>query len=296
MAWLASDSSLPDCDEADSRLEKWTGVRYAVLCILTFVRALRLRSAGRDAKATTRKPFCHHPNLTKRLQEGSSSNPILVAIQMIWALVIWVQEEGVGPTLYFGTSACMDNVAIFVVPHEAYCEVSTLVALYSAALISFLPNILISWKLQGPWYSNGQWFQDGCYKIRFVALILLTTITCFIARLFTVYHSGWIDLVSSTLYDFKWKVEVAAVVPPMVDFLQILFLSLAGAKATEDDCDEAYEVVSDTGTPKSSPRDSAPGPREAGQGDQASLAAILGIGGRGCCGRPGERRAMDVKA
>jgi hypothetical protein len=228
------EEGVASCDAEDALLEKWTCLRFAVLGCLMLMRVNGIRRAGlADA---TKKPFAHHPKLTAKLQESTN----LIA-QLFYAQLLWVQEEGVGFAIYFAVSAAMDNFSIFAVDHTRYCEAATAAALYSMALLSFLPTVFVSLQLQAPWYSNGEWCTLGYGKTRFVAFMVVTTMISFVCRLLVVYRLGWIDQVQHWLLELEmqWRVVVAGLIPPLVDGLQTIALVLVGARA-----DNSYKDAS----------------------------------------------------
>merc|ERR1719440_1373894 len=97
-------------------------------------------------------PYKEHPNLTKKMVEGN----IFVGVFM--AACIFIQSEGIGLVVYFGTSACLDTFTVYFVDVFVYCEYVMQVSLYSMAVITFLPCVLVSYLFQARWYDAGQWW------------------------------------------------------------------------------------------------------------------------------------------
>jgi len=144
--------------------------------------------------------------------------------------VLFIQGEGIGFAIYFGTSALMDNYTIFFVTHVEYCKYVMAVAIYSMALVTFLPNCIIALKLQKSWYENGSWREK---KLYFIIVMVAVTALSFIARIWIVYKLGWADLVAR-LENNRFRVAIAIIVPPIVDCIQALLLIASGLKDPVD--------------------------------------------------------------
>lgn len=153
-----------------------------------------------------------------------------IIVKLFWAMALWIQEEGVGFSIYFTISAVMDNATIYVVDEGKFCEYTKQVALYLMALITFLPNVFVALALQRPWYVDGDWCTSNCKKSMFLLLMVVCTIASFFFRLVIVYTWGWIECVDSFFDRYGYQVVIAISVPPLVDLLQSILLIFAGIK------------------------------------------------------------------
>jgi len=221
----------PHCEDSDVFLEKWTFVRYLVLGSIMLIRAFKIKAQGAEQAEEEPKdlPFRDHPNLTRAMNKSN----IIVSIAL--ALCLFVQSEGVGLAIYFGVSALLDNATIYLIPNVQFCEYVVQVAIYSMAMVTFLPNVFISFLLQRSWYDQGEWYGK---KAAFVLLMVFVSMVSFGIRLLLVYKLGWDDFIDSQLHDFPWKVWAAIVLPPVVDALQTLLLIVAGTHSASP-----YEVL-----------------------------------------------------
>jgi hypothetical protein len=150
-------------------------------------------------------------------------------VAFVLASCTFIQFEGVGFVIYFGTSALMDNYTIYFVNNTKFCECTTQVALYSMAVITFLPCCQLAYRLQSSWYDNGSWWG---FRSSFIVLMVASAMATFVARLYLVYRFGWIALVDHMLDGTSYKVAIAALVPPVVDALQTLMLIAASSEKT----------------------------------------------------------------
>jgi len=185
----------PDtCLGPDTELAQWTILRYLVLGGIVVCRVLA--------------------KMRNKMNPGSSSSAM--GMQFFTAGWEFVTSEGLGLLIYFSVSAVMDNFTIFLVHGDSYCGYVKMVALYSMALVTFLPNCGFAYKCQ-PWmYDNG----GAAYKVMFVLLTVLITVLSFIVRLTLVYKLGYANVIKNLLEDKPAKVAIAVLTPPIVDGLQ----------------------------------------------------------------------------
>jgi hypothetical protein len=211
------------CAAYDITLKQYTFGRYVVLGSIVFYKVWTLMSKGREQGTTPyARPYCDHPELTTKMNSRNKFVALLIAF------FIFIQSEGIGFVIYFGTSALMDNYAIYFAKGAQFCEYTTQVALYSMAVLTFLPCCALAYRLQNRWYDNGHWLG---MKSLFVFLMVATAMASFVARLHLVYHFGWDALVDRVLQLTDYKVIIAALVPPAVDALQTLMLVAASSFA-----------------------------------------------------------------
>jgi hypothetical protein len=196
------------------------------------------------------KPFCHHPDLTYKMRQTRFQTcPGLLNFcwQFFWCGIIFIQSEGIGFVIYFGSSAMMDNLAIYGGAVKKYCEYTTQFSLYSMALITFIPCCLVAFHLQGRWYDRGTWCPDkgkekvkeqlgSCTKIPFIVLMVCMSSLSFLIRLVLVYFikpsdTCFADAVDGFLAKQEHRVLIAAVAPPLVDAIQTISLIAASALA-----------------------------------------------------------------
>lgn len=228
------------CAEEDTLLRKWTFVRYIAMGAIMMYRVYIIRRTGKDQGEQARiSPYRDHPTLTNRMNNSS------LAMSVILAGCIFIQSEGVGFTIYFSASACMDNFAIYFVKSGDFCQYVTQVALYSMALVTFLPTCAIAYFLQARWYDGGQWIGT---KTAFVVIMAAATVASFLARLFLVYGAGWVHFVQRLMESTSYKVTMAMLVPPLVDALQTGLLIAASLKSNHASHDHLYEDVNPQST------------------------------------------------
>lgn len=193
----------PDCTQSDLILAKWTILRYLVLGTIVGYRVWIKMWADIEEKEETHKK--------KRPQ--FSEIPLL----FFFAGCLFLVHDGMGFMIYFTVSAAMDNVAIFFA-HGAYCGYVKMVALYTMASITFLPNCWFAYRFQGEMWDTGTWEE----KAKFVSMMVAITALSFVVRLILVYDLGWaawVDRMLSPVY-FDLKITFSVLVPPMVDALQ----------------------------------------------------------------------------
>merc|ERR1712113_868308 len=97
--------------------------------------------------------------------------------------------------IYFCVSALMDNFAIFFTRSESHCGYVKMVALYSMALVTFLPNCWLAYRYQPSMYDEGKIF----WKSMFVLMMIVVTVLSFLFRLVLVYTLGFADAVKAML-------------------------------------------------------------------------------------------------
>lgn len=221
---LHADSQ--ECLERDILLRKWTFVRYVAMGAIMLYRVLAIKQSGRDERNAGRMSHREHPKLTKWMNDSN------VVLAVMIAGCIFIQSEGVGFTIYFSASALMDNFAIYFVNGGEYCQYVMQVALYSMALVTFLPTCVISYLLQGRWYERGAWVGT---KTVFVVVMATATVASFLVRLFLVYGVGWNHVVRQLMDQTVYKVTIAMLVPPIVDALQTSLLIAAALKSNHSE-------------------------------------------------------------
>merc|ERR1719235_1629095 len=108
--------ALEACAESDAILAKFTILRYLVVGIIVFYKV-------------------------SRKMECTASDDLKDRIEKFYnAAIDFLSSDGVGLFIYFTVSALMDNVAIFFVHSDGYCGYVKMVAIYSMALVTFLPT------------------------------------------------------------------------------------------------------------------------------------------------------------
>merc|ERR1719198_1500141 len=99
----------------------------------------------------------------------------------------------------------MDNFFIFFI-HSGdsghYCGYVKMVALYSMALVTFLPTCFFAYQFQAKMYDNGNFK----WRVMFVVTMVVITIIFFEFRLFLVYACGWANLMKKLLTPYEHKV------------------------------------------------------------------------------------------
>jgi len=227
-------SSQSQCRGDDFTLKEWTFLRYVVLSVMMLWRVVKIKENGKTYQEAleTSRPYRLHLSLTMQMNESDQVGNVMgFVVGMFYAGCIFVQTEGVGLVIYFGLSALMDNLHIFLVPHIEFCQYVTAVALYSMALVTFIPNCLVAYYLQSVWYDQGRWRGT---KTVFVLVMVMATVVSFLARLYLVYDLRWAYLVSHLLQATDYKVLIAILTPPLVDGVQSFLLLSASLKANED--------------------------------------------------------------
>lgn len=150
-------------------------------------------------------------------------------LQFFIAAWSFALSEGLGLLIYFSVSALMDNFAIFLFHGDSYCGYVKMVALYSLALLTFLPNCWFSYRYQGTMYDKG----TARSKISFVIITILITMLSFVCRLRMVHTLGWAEMIKKLMspLPLESKVGIAVLVPPVVDGLQSVLLMVSACFA-----------------------------------------------------------------
>lgn len=241
------------CHDVDKSLAKYTVWRYVVLgSYMTYIvyRLKRRAQCLGEEELKHAYPFQANPRFTSALLRPRYG--CLGIEAFVYAFGIFIQSEGVGLVVYFAVSAALDNAMIFVLGDVfCACKYKTAVALYTCALLTFLPTAGLAKAVQKRWYDSKPWLpcqkqESGekirCYENRIFFLLALTLVTVifFGLRVWFVQKFRVIDLVGTYLHDLgDFKVVVAACVPPIVDLIQSIILvaasRLQGAEAREND-------------------------------------------------------------
>lgn len=241
MAGLSPHSGL-QCGKVDSLLVKFTFLRYAALGSVMLYRTCKLRRKATDlSRAATYdwqdpfegySEFSDHPEMTADMVEVKSAQ--------WWSLtlagLLFIQTEGVGLAIYFGTSAILDNIAVFAGHHYSHCKYVFSASLYTMALATFLPTAALGFCFQADWYIGRPWNPLRAkvwYESKpcFVGQMVLVSVVGFVARLRLVVLAGWSDAVGRALdhvANETVRVGLAAAIPPTVDVIQYCVLVFAG--------------------------------------------------------------------
>merc|ERR1712083_152471 len=102
----------------------------------------------------------------------------------------------------------MDNFTIFFVGGSCFCKYVTSVALYTMALVSFLPTAAFAFYFQHRWYEGKCWDPmraEHWYESKsgFIAIMVLITGMFFIFRLELIRMTGWDASVDELLHDVE---------------------------------------------------------------------------------------------
>lgn len=209
-------------------------MRYAAMAAIVVFRVLRIRQQGSgQSEQVLKSPYCDHPKLTQWMNDSNA------LMGCFLAGCIFIQSEGVGFAIYFSASALMDNCAIYFVNNGEFCQYVMQVALYSMALVTFLPTCAIAYRLQGRWYDKGQWIG---LKTAFVLVMVVATVASFLLCLFLVYRLGWNRFVQHLMEVNSYKVITALLVPPIVDVLQTSLLIAAALKTKHRDYGQLADI------------------------------------------------------
>lgn len=225
------------CRTSDRELASWTFLRYLVLGGILLFRAKKLKENGwleNSHSVPVSHPFNKQPKLTRQMNHWSARGGFFYFVGLVFAGCIFIQAEGVGFVIYFAISALLDNFTIFIFKIDEFCSCVTAVAIYSMALVCFLPNCAFAFYFQHRWYDQGEWPQpcDGGrrpwpgQKILFIVSMVLVTVLSFFLRLILVYPLGWARVVNS----FDIGVITAVIIPPIVDAIQAYTLIKIGLK------------------------------------------------------------------
>lgn len=188
---------MSDC-AADDDVLRLTCLRYAVLAALFSWRIFKIKQSSKETTG------------------------------LFYAAWLFAQSEGIGLMIYFGSSAVMDNYSIYLAGKNGFCEYIKQIALYSMALVTFLPTCLVPFYLQRSWFDQDDSFG---WKIAFVFAMVFVSVASFLLRLELVYVAGWADFVEYALEGSSHKVIYAVLTPPLVDALQTLLLIASSLRA-----------------------------------------------------------------
>eukprot|EP00931_Biecheleriopsis_adriatica_P109303 TRINITY_DN83561_c0_g1_i1.p1 TRINITY_DN83561_c0_g1~~TRINITY_DN83561_c0_g1_i1.p1 ORF type:complete len:239 (+),score=47.51 TRINITY_DN83561_c0_g1_i1:43-759(+) len=187
------------CSKDDTELAEWTILRYLVIAAIVTGRVVyRMEADGENGLRTWPRRF------------------FLSGVEFI-------NHEGIGLVIYFMVSAMLDNFVIFLDQSGksgSYCGYVKMVALYSMALITFLPTCLFAYVYQDKLFDSG----DCKKKAGFISAMVIITVLFFQLRLLMVYNLGYADFVKKNLTPWPHRVPLAVLVPPVVDGLQSLLL------------------------------------------------------------------------
>jgi hypothetical protein len=166
---------------------------------------------------------------------------------------IFALTEGVGMVIYFAVSAALDNFTVFFVRFKTihFCKPTTAISLYTMALITFLPNVMISKRLQPKMWEG----KNLLSKATFTVLLAVITMCFFVIRLELVYkfrpfpaRYSWAEFVDSWFGgdEIEDGVVLACIVPPIVDAIQSIMLIRAGALDKHLEAAKARERLTDS--------------------------------------------------
>jgi len=190
----AHDTS--QCAEADSLVQEFTALRMLAVAGVVSWRVAKLFRATEG------------PNIFERFVNAGC---------------YFAEHEGLGMLLYFSISFALDSGTIFLAPSVgSYCEADKLAALYTAALVTFLPNAFYALYLQGTYWDNGRTLA----RVGFVMGAILLTSVSFCLRLLFVFDAGWISIVQHIMssWSVTRRAAFASAIPPMVDVIQSVIL------------------------------------------------------------------------
>lgn len=195
------------CAALDTELAEFTVLRYLVLALII---AYRVQA--------------HMPKEDLSLSNCPS--------RFFWAGIAFASQEGIGLVVYFVVSAIMDNFTIFIYhSDDNFCAYVKMVAIYSMALLTFLPNCLVAYTLQKRMFEQGTTMQ----KVQFLFLMLTCTVAFFFLRICVVYQLGYAGLIEKMMNGFydQGKIALAIITPPVVDGLQSVLLIAASHFASK---------------------------------------------------------------
>lgn len=157
-----------------------------------------------------------------RLVPSEASGGSLKSLWSWWqAGLQFASTEGVHMLIYFSVSAVLDNLNVFgaATRPALACRADLLVALYTAALLSFLPNAFLAKSLKSRGYSETHPWSSVLVAVAFA-------VVSFGLRLRMVEWSGYASLVHEAMasWSLSVRVLVAGFTPPAVDFVQATLL------------------------------------------------------------------------
>lgn len=218
----------PKCEENDLLLERWTFLRFVFIGIILLYRTYHIREEGkRQVDPPQDVPYSEHPNMTKQMNTWN------IALSYVIALIFFIQSEGVGFVIYFGTSFALDNYIIFFSSHVKICEYIMQVTLYTSGCVTFLPCVAVSYMLQDQLYNRGKWLGT---KPAFILIMVVSAVVSFYLRLLLVFNLGYDHLVNRWLEHNPYKVAISLMTPPFVDAVQtglLIGVSLVGKGAVD---------------------------------------------------------------
>jgi len=254
------------CALEDTKLAGWTFLRYGVLGLIFLSRVWKLQSGAQKAeeesdeeggapkphekttglskpfvdkasKSFKEYPYKAHPNFTTKIQDKNTN----FVQRLVLAGCMFVLTEGIGLIIYFSLSAVMDNVAIFFISESGVCATVKAVSLYTMAVVTFLPNVLLGSWLQREMYNEGKWPFKSTQpssqlynKIVFVVIMAVITVASFSARVWLVYVGGYattVDQLMRSHFNLNGRVLLAVIVPPIIDGVQSTALIMTGSHA-----------------------------------------------------------------
>jgi len=214
-----------DCEKEDRRLAKWTSLRYAVLGAITLYRVYTIYDNPKDYAL----PPHGHKGFVDKINKGKEGVKGNNVTAFFISGCLFVLTEGMGLAIYFSVSAAMDNFTIFFIKDESFCKTTSAVALYTMALVTFLPNVMLGFYLQPILFNGKSGTPNGLLsQFGFVIITVVITFCSFIVRLEAVYKTQYIEAVDSVLGSIGCSLLVAIIVPPMVDAIQAAMLVTAG--------------------------------------------------------------------
>lgn len=169
----------------------------------------------------------------QRLQEKDSQCVCLR--RWVAAGLQFAKYEGEHMLIYFGVSAALDTFNVFgtTAPPTGACRSDTLVALYSAALFTFLPNAFLAQALKKRGYSQK-------YPLSGAGIAVFVAALSFFIRLQVVLVTNYPKFVHDSFasWPIVARIFVAGATPPMADFVQAVLLIYV-AKETHERADHS---------------------------------------------------------
>mmetsp|Transcript_7590 Transcript_7590/g.9818 ORF Transcript_7590/g.9818 Transcript_7590/m.9818 type:complete len:235 (-) Transcript_7590:45-749(-) len=215
------------CVESDQKLARFTILRYLVLGGIISYRVWA--------------------------KKGKSSGPVEWIRDFVRAGWEFAMSEGVGLVIYFVVSALMDNLAIFFERDAAYCSYVKMAALYTMALVTFLPVCWFAYAFQGRLYDGGKLLS----QLLFLFCMVVITMASFVLRLGLVFRLGWAEITQELLDRLgeHLKIIVAVMVPPVVDGVQSALLIMSSYLASLYSGADKSSGAEASGLPQTSPEE-----------------------------------------
>jgi len=225
LADTISPKKTKSCEKDDHALAKWTSLRYAVITVITLY---RVNLIYKKPNVYSEEPY-GHKEFAQKISDGKEKNAANAVAAFFISGCLFVLTEGMGLAIYFSASAAMDNFTIFFIKDESFCKTTSAVALYTMALVTFLPNVMLGFYLQPILFNGKSGTPNGLLsQFGFVIITVVITFCSFIVRLEAVYKTQYIEAVDSVLGSIGCSLLVAIIVPPMVDAIQAAMLVTAG--------------------------------------------------------------------